>query len=451
MTNLIKTTGQATDVTSNEVAIVDVNTDASRYVRFGWAIVLFGVVGFILWASFAPLDKAVSMSGTVSVASNRKAVQHQMGGTVDEILVKEGDVVKAGQALVKMNSVSAKSNSEIARVQWFTALAAEARLLAERDGAGSIKFPETLTQQRNDLSVVNSMQLQSQLFTARRTSIQSELGAIDENIAGLKVQLRGLEDSMISKKQQQIFLQEQLESMRELSKDGYVARNRLLDLERTYAQLKGGISEELGNMRRVSRQVAELILRKTQRQQDYQKEVRTQLSEVQKERESLQSRVNAMDFELSNVIVKAPVDGTIIGMNVFTQGGVVPSGFKLMEVVPKNDALIIDAMLAVNLIDKVQVGLPVEFLFAAFNTATTPKIPGVITQVSADSTIDERSGFPHYKVKAVVTPEGMKKLAQLQIRPGMPVELAVKTGERTMMNYLLKPILDRAHTALGED
>jgi protease secretion system membrane fusion protein len=451
MTNLIKTTGQATDVTSSDVTIIDVNTDASRYVRLGWAIVLFGVIGFLIWASFAPLDKAVGMSGTVSVASNRKAVQHQVGGTVDEILVKEGDFVKAGQSLVKMNSVAAKSNADIARVQWFTAQAAEARLLAERDGAASIKFPETLTQQRNDISVVNSMQLQSQLFMARRTSIHSELAAVDENIAGLKVQLRGLEDSMISKKQQQVFLQEQLESMRELSKDGYVARNRLLDLERTYAQLKGAISEELGNMRRVSRQVAELELRKTQRQQDYQKEVRTQLSEVQKERESLQSRVNALDFELSNVVVKAPVDGTVIGMNVFTQGGVVPSGFKLMEIVPKNDALVVDAMLAVNLIDKVHVGLPVEFIFAAFNTNTTPKIPGVITQISADRTVDEHTGVPHYKVKAVVTPEGMKKLAKLQIRPGMPVELAVKTGERTMMNYLLKPIMDRAHTALGED
>jgi protease secretion system membrane fusion protein len=451
MTNLIKTTSQATDVTSSEVAIIDVNTDASRYVRLGWAIVLFGVIGFLIWASFAPLDKAVGMSGTVSVASNRKAVQHQAGGTVDEILVKEGDFVKAGQPLVKMNSVAAKSNAEIARVQLFTAQAAEARLLAERDGAASIKFPEALTQQRNDISIVNSMQLQSQLFMARRTSIHSELAAVDENIAGLKVQLRGLEDSMISKKQQQIFLQEQLESMRELSKDGYVARNRLLDLERSYAQLKGAISEDLGNMRRVSRQVAELELRKTQRQQDYQKEVRTQLSDVQKERESLQSRVSALDFELSNVVVKAPVDGTIIGMNVFTQGGVVPSGFKLMEIVPKNDALVVDAILAVNLIDKVHVGLPVEFIFAAFNTNTTPKIPGVITQISADRSVDEHTGVPHYKVKAVVTPEGMKKLAQLQIRPGMPVELAVKTGERTMMNYLLKPIKDRAHTALGED
>jgi protease secretion system membrane fusion protein len=451
MTNLIKTTGKATDVTSSEVTIVDVNTDASNYVRLGWMIVLFGIVGFLIWASFAPLDQGVPMSGTVAVASSRKAVQHQTGGTVDEILVKEGDVVKAGQVLLKMNSVMAKSNSDIARVQWFTAQAAEARLLAERDGAASITFPKALMQQQSDPHATNSILLQQQLFTARRTAVQSELGAIDENIAGLKMQLHGLEESMVSKKQQQVFLKEQLDSVRELSKDGFVARNRLLDLDRSYAQLSGSISEDLGNMGRSSRQVAELTLRKTQRQQEYQKEIRTQLSEVQKERESLNSRVGALDFELNNVNVKAPVDGTIIGLNVFTQGGVVPGGFKLMEIVPKDDTLIVDAMLAVNLIDKVKVGLPVEFIFSAFNTNTTPHIPGVVTQISADRSLDERTGHPYYKVKAIVTPEGMKKLGKLEIRPGMPVDISIKTGERTMMNYLLKPILDRGHTAMREE
>ncbi|MFZ6800831.1 HlyD family type I secretion periplasmic adaptor subunit [Undibacterium sp. Di24W] len=451
MTNLIKTTGKATDVTSSEVTIIDVNTDASSYVRLGWMIVLFGIVGFLIWATFAPLDKGVPMSGTVSVASSRKAVQHLTGGTIDEILVKEGDVVKAGQILLKMNSVMVKSNSDIARVQWFTAQAAEARLLAERDGAASIAFPKALMQQQSDPHAANSILLQQQLFMARRTSVQSELAAVDENIAGLKMQLHGLEESMVSKKQQQGFLKEQLDSIRELSKDGYVARNRLLDLERNYAQLTGAISEDLGNMGRTSRQVAELTLRKTQRQQEYQKEIRTQLSEVQKERESLQSRVGALDFELNNVNVKAPVDGTIIGLNVFTQGGVVPGGFKLMEIVPKNDALVVDAMLAVNLIDKVKVGLPVEFIFSAFNTNTTPHIPGVVTQISADRSIDEHTGHPYYKVKAVVTAEGMKKLGKLEIRPGMPVDISIKTGERTMMNYLLKPILDRGHTAMREE
>jgi len=179
--------------------------------------------------------------------------------------------------------------------------------------------------------------------------------------------------------------------------------------------------------------------------------VRSQLSDVQKERESMQSRVIALDFELNNVNVKAPVDGIIIGMNVFTQGGVVPGGFKLMEIVPANDALIIDGVLAVNLIDKVQVGLPVEFMFSAFNTNTTPHIPGKVTHISADRSIDEHTGQPFYKVKAEVTPEGMKKLGKLEIRPGMPVEISIKTGERTMMNYLLKPILDRGHTALKEE
>lgn len=450
MNNLVKMSN-VTDVNSREVVTEQVSTDASKYVRIGWFIVLFGVVGFLIWASFAPLDQGVPMNGTVTVASSRKAVQHQTGGTIDEILVHDGDVVKAGQVLVKMNSVAIKSTADIARVQWYTAQATEARLLAERDGANTISFPKGLTSLKNDVHAANSIALQQQLFNARRTAIQSELSAVEENVGGLQSQLAGLEESMISKKQQQSILKEQLNNVRDLAKEGYIARNRLLDLERTYAQVNGSISEDIGNIGRVKRQIAELGMRKSQRQQEYQKEVRTQLSEVQKERESLQSRVAALDFELSNVLVKAPVDGTVIGMNVFTQGGVVPSGFKLMEIVPQDDALVVDGMLAVNLIDKVKVGLKVELMFSAFNTNKTPHIPGVITHISADRSVDERTGHPYYKVKAEVTPEGKKLLGSLAIRPGMPVDLSVKTGERTMMNYLLKPIIDRGHTALREE
>ncbi len=450
MNNLVKMSN-VTDVNSREVVTELVSTDASRHVRIGWFIVLFGVVGFLIWASFAPLDQGVPMSGTVTVASSRKAVQHQTGGTVDEILVRDGDVVKAGQTLIKMNNVAIKSMADIARVQWYTSQAAEARLLAERDGTNTVSFPKSLLGLKNDVHAANSIALQQQLFSVRRTAIQSELSAVDENVGGLKSQLTGLEESMISKKQQQSILKEQLDNVRDLAKDGYIARNRLLDLERTYAQVNGGVSEDIGNIGRVKRQIAELGMRKSQRQQEYQKEVRTQLSEVQKERESLQSRVTALDFELSNTLVKAPVDGTVIGMNVFTRGGVVPSGFKLMEIVPQDDALIIDGMLAVNLIDKVQVGLKVELMFSAFNVNKTPHIPGVITHIAADRSVDERTGHPYYKVKAEVTPEGKKLLGSLAVRPGMPVDLSVKTGERTMMNYLFKPIIDRGHTALREE
>jgi membrane fusion protein, protease secretion system len=439
------------DVVTQNLDVLELNTDASRYSRLGWGIVLLGVVGFFVWASFAPLDKGVPLSGNVAVASSRKAIQHQAGGTVDQILVKDGDVVKTGQVLVQMNSIAAKSAAEIARVQWYTAQATEARLLAERDGAKSIRFPQPLLQLKGESHVANNLMLQQQLFNARQTSLHSELGAIDESIAGLKAQLLGLKESMISKKQQQQFLKEQLDGMRDLAKDGYIARNRLLELERTYAQINGSMSEDIGNIGRVTRQIAEFGLRKSQRQQDYQKEVRTQLSDVQKEAESLQNRVQALDFELNNVLVKAPVDGTVVGLNVFTQGAVVPSGFKLMELVPKDDALIVEGLLPVNLVDKVHQGLKAELIFSAFNTNTTPHIPGVVTQVSADRTVDERTGQAYYKVKAAVAAEGRKMIAHLQIRPGMPVELFIKTGERTMMNYLLKPVFDRATTSMTEE
>jgi protease secretion system membrane fusion protein len=439
------------DVMAHDVEVLQVNTDTTHHARLGWGIVLVGVVGFLLWATFAPLDKGVPLSGNVAVASSRKTIQHQVGGTVEAILVRDGDVVKAGQILVKMNPVAAKSAAEVARVQWYTAQATEARLIAERDGATSIAFPAELVAARADTRVANSISQQEQLFSARLSSLRSELGAFSENIAGLKLQLAGLQESMVSKKQQLQFLQEQLVGMRELSKDGFVARNRLLDLERTYAQVNGGISEDIGNIGRVGRQITEFTLRKSQRQQDYQKEVRTQLSDVQRDAEALKSRVSAFDFELQNVIVKAPVDGTVVGLSVFTEGGVVPSGFKLMELVPTDDALIVEGMLPVNLVDKVHAGLKAELIFSAFNANTTPHIPGIVTQVSADRTVDERSGQAFYKVRAEVAPEGLKMIAKLQIRPGMPVDLFVKTGERTMMNYLLKPVFDRANSALSEE
>lgn len=451
MKNINTSNALVTDVKSQEVSTLVVNTDSRQYVRMGWLIVLVGVVGFLLWASFAPLDQGAPAQGTVVAASGRKIIQHQAGGTVEDILVKDGDEVKAGQVLVKMNSIVAQSTSDVTSTQLITATAAEARLTAERDNASKINFPKWLLAKKSETHVADSLTLQQQLFVSRQTSLQSELSAIDENMAGLKLQLKGQEESMINKKQQQVILKEQVENLRELAKDGYIARNRVLDLERTYAQINGAISEDVGNMGRINRQLAEVTLRRLQRQQDYQKEVRSQLSEVQKEAESLQSRAKVSDFELNNVYVKAPVDGTIVGMNIFTKGGVVGAGFKLMELVPKNDALIVEGSLAINLIDKVHPGLDVEFVFSAFNTNTTPHIPGKLTQISADRSIEERSGMPYYKFQAVVTPEGLKKLGNLHIRPGMPVDMTIKTGERTMMNYLLKPITDRAHSALKEN
>lgn len=384
-----------TDIPFQEMAAPEMNTDETRHVRMGWWIVIVGVGGFMLWASLAPLDKGVPLSGTVAVASSRKVIQHPTGGIIEEILVKEGNTVKAGQILITMNATQSKALAEISRVQYFTARAVEARLTAERDGAGSIRYPTDLEDARHDPRVMANINLQNQLFVSRRNAIQGELR----------------------------ILKEQLDSLRELADEGYVARNRMLDIERLYFQQK----------------------------QTYQKEVGTQLAEAQKEAEALRTRLVSQDFDLANVEVRAPVDGTVVGLSVFTRGGVIGPGSKLMEIVPSEDALVVEGQVPVHLIDKVHPDLKVELIFSAFNQNLTPQIPGIVTHVSADRLIDEVSRLPYYQVKAKVAPEGMKMITNLQVRPGMPVELFVKTGERTLLNYLLKPILDHIKMSMTEE
>lgn len=428
-----------------------VDTDETLHTKLGWWIVLAGFGGFILWASFAPLDKGVPVPGTVTVASHLQAVQHQIGGIIDSILVKEGEHVAVGQVLVRMNDVQLKAQAEITRSQLYTARAVEARLLAERDGNKEITFPQDLLTSQHDPRIANNIITQNQLFTSRQLALHHEIAALEENIAGSRMQLRGLEASRSSKNAQLKFLEEQLVNLRDLAQDGFVPRNRVLELERTYTQLTGEISAETGNIGRIQRQIAELEQRRIHRQQEYQKEVRQQLSDIKREIDSLSSRLSGQDFELSNVEVKAPVDGFVVGMNVFTEGGVISPGFKLMDIVPSDDMLIITGQVPVHLIDRVHVDLPVDLIFSALNQKKTPNIPGTVTQVSADRLMDERSGLPFYNIKAKVTPEGMKKLTDQQIRAGMPVEIFIKTGERSLMSYLFKPILDRVHSALSEE
>jgi protease secretion system membrane fusion protein len=440
-----------TEVISHDVSPLVVNTDSGVYSKLGWIIVIAGVCGFLVWAIFAPLDKGVPLSGTVAKESSRKSIQHQTGGTVAEILVKDGDVVKAGQVLVRMNSVLVQGQVDATLSQYYTSRAMEARLLAERDGKSTIAFPPTLASAKQDPRAAEAIALQSQLFSSRKLALQNELGAMSENIAGLKLQQHGLEESRDSKKEQLALIKSQLEGMRDLAKDGYIARNRLLEVERNYAQINGAISEDIGNIGRAQRQVMELTLRRIQRTEEFQKEVRTQLVETQRDADAVESRVKVQEFDVANADVKAPVDGTVVGLQVFTRGGVVAAGARLMDIVPADDPLVAEGQLPVNLVDKVHTGLPVEMIFSAFNANRTPHIPGVITAVSADRLVDEHTGVPYYRVRARVSPEGAKMAAKLDIRPGMPVEMFVKTGERTMMSYLLKPVFDRAKTSMTEE
>lgn len=435
----------------NKDVLTSLSKDIKKYTRLGWGIVIAGFGGFLIWASLAPLDQGVPLNGKVSVATKRKAVQYQDGGTVEAILVKEGDLVMAGEVVVRMNSIQAKANAETNRVQYYIAKATEARLIAERDELQTIEFPQMLMEVSDYPRISSYLGSQTEIFTSRRKTLQSQLSVIDENIRGLNSKVEGLQASRENKLEQLKFLNEQLKGIRELEKEGYVARNRLLELEQTLAQINATISEDIGNIALARSQIAELKLSQLKIRQEYVADVRAQLSDVQKQVDALGNQLTGLDYNLEKVLVRAPVSGTVVGMNVFTEGAVVSPGFTMMEIVPRDDSLVVEGQLAVHLIDKVSPGLPVELMFTAFNRNLTPHIPGEVTQVSADRLLDEVTGSPYYQLIAKVSPEGIDMMPDLRLQPGMPVEMFVKTGERTMLNYLLKPITDRLKLSMSEE
>lgn len=438
----------------NAKAVGDSNVlqlDDTRYSRLGWLLMLGGFLGFLGWAALAPLDKGVAVSGKVMVSGHRKVVQHPSGGIVERIDVRDGDKVAAGQVLIRLKETPLLGQAQSLRSQFYGSLASEARLNAERDGVASVSFPVELTAMAAEPEVASNLALQRQLFDSRRQALLLDQQGIDESIAGAEAQLRGVRDSQASKVLQRTALAEQLQGLRELAREGYIPRNRLLDSERVYAQVLGSISEDYGRIGQLQRQVLEMRLKIRQLAEEYQKEVRTQLADTRVRTEDLRNRLASAEFELANSQLRAPVAGIVVGLDVFTEGGVIKPGQALMEIVPQGEPLLVEARVPVELADKVHAGLPVELMFSAFSQSTTPRVAGEVTLVSADRQVDERTDEPYYTLRAQVSEAGMAQLAGLQIRPGMPVEAFVRTGERSMLNYLFKPLLDRTHMALVEE
>ena len=425
--------------------------DDTRYSRLGWLLMLGGFLGFLGWAALAPLDKGVAVSGKVMVSGHRKVVQHPSGGIVERIDVRDGDKVVAGQVLIRLKETPLLGQAQSLRSQFYGSLASEARLNAERDGALEVSFPTELTTLAAAPEVASNLALQRQLFDSRRQALLLDQQGIHESIAGAEAQLRGVRDSQASKVLQRTALAEQLQGLRELAREGYIPRNRLLDSERVYAQVLGSISEDYGRIGQLQRQVLEMRLKIRQLAEEYQKEVRTQLADTRVRTEDLRNRLASAEFELANSQLRAPVAGIVVGLDVFTEGGVIKPGQALMEIVPQGEPLLVEARVPVELADKVHPGLPVELMFSAFSQSTTPRVAGEVTLVSADRQVDERTDEPYYTLRAQVSDAGMAQLAGLQIRPGMPVEAFVRTGERSMLNYLFKPLLDRTHMALVEE
>lgn len=420
------------------------------YLRWGLWLVIVGFGGFLCWASFAPLDRGVPVSGSVVVTGNRKAVQHPGGGVIAQLRVHDGEKVQAGQVLVVMNTVTTQTRRDALQSQLRSLQLQMARWAAERTGESEIVLLPDLAAVRDEPEVVEQLALQRQLLINRRAALRSELAAIDEGVAGTQALLSGMQSLLSSKQQQKRLLNEQLSGIRGLAAKGYVARNQLLSMEGELASVEGEISQTHGSIGRLQRQAIELRLQAQQRRDEYSKEVNTQLADGQVQIAALKNQLEKAQADLQDTQIKAPVAGTVVGMAVFTEGGVIQAGQQLMEIVPEDSPMEVEARVPVELIDKVHQALPVELLFSAFDQSTTPRVAGEVTMVGADRLVDEQTGKPYYALRVKVTQEGMDKLQGLTIRPGMPVEGFIRTGERSLMNYLLKPLTDRLHLALTE-
>ncbi|WP_174871239.1 HlyD family type I secretion periplasmic adaptor subunit [Pectobacterium polaris] len=434
---------------ADNVAAMPLHTDAGRYLKYGLWLVLIGFGGLLLWAGMAPLDKGVGVSGRVIVADNRKAVQPVSSGRIASLTVRDGDHVKAGQVLATLDQTPAQAQRDNLVTQLQEAHAGEARLLAERDDLNTIAFPAP-TEQHS--TVTQQIQIaQQQLFISRRAALQQERAAIQAAIIGAKAQSQGSQALLVSSQTQFQIISEQLSGLRPLAQEGYIARNRLLDVERQAAQLAGAIAQERNNQVQLQQQVVELEQKIQQRQNEYQKEVRAQLADTQRSIQDLTQRLKTAEYELQHTHIRAPASGTVVGLALHTEGGVVNSGQMLMEIVPEGQPLLIDAQLPIELVDRVSNGLPVELLFSAFNQSTTPRISGVVALIGADQLVEQQTGKPYYALRIHVDEQGKQQLAGLDVRPGMPVQAFIRTGERSLLNYLFKPLSDRLHLALTEE
>ncbi|WP_236574600.1 HlyD family type I secretion periplasmic adaptor subunit [Pseudomonas sp. OF001] len=425
--------------------------DDRKTVRRGLALVLVAFGGFLLWAWLAPLDAGVVASATVKVSSNRKSIEHLTGGSVEAILVREGDSVSEGQPLVRLDATEARAEQGVIGAQYLAARTMENRLEAERDDREQVAFDAGLSERFGDSAeLAAALDLQRRLFATRRTSRAGEVSILQESLDSAENQAKGLQQIYAARAAQLRFLQQELDGARQLAAEGYIPRNRMLELERSAAELNAAQAENQNELARIRGQAAELRLRIRQHDHDYRKEIQAQLADVRKERSALADRLQALDYQVRHTVIRAPIDGMVQGLNIATIGGVIQSGARIMEIVPANEPLQIDAMLPVQVIDRMEPGLPVSIAFPAFNHAQTPSIPGRVLTVSADRLIDEESRQPFYLAQIEVTTEGMAMLGANRIRAGMPASVTIRTGERNLLSYLLKPLLDRVASSFKE-
>jgi epimerase transport system membrane fusion protein len=418
-----------------------------RRLGFGIVLLTFGVFG--AWAAIAPLDGAAYAPGVVTVQAYRKTVQHLEGGIVKEVLVHDGDIVKQDDPLIVLDDAQLRAEYEMTRGQLIAAKAMEARLKAERDNLPVIDFG--VMTDPDSLRGAEARQGETQVFNARRGSRLGQISVLQERIGQLNQQIKGLEAMIGVKGQLNKSYSGEIVELTDMLSQGFVDKQRLLEQQRKLEMVKSELADHRSTITRTRLQINETQLQILQVDKDFNADVAKQLAEVQTKIYDLQERASALEDRLSHIIIRAPEAGMVIGMTVHTIGGVVRPATPLLDIVPSVSELVIEAQVAPVDIDRIAIGKRADIRFGAFKSSTTPVIEGVVSSVSADRLTNEKTGAGYYLARVRVTEAGVRTLGERKLLPGMPADVLIITGERTLLHYLMQPARDVMSQSMIEE
>jgi len=421
----------------------DTNQSINRHMLAGLVIVIVLAGGVGGWAGGMTLSGALIAQGSVVVDSNVKKVQHPTGGIVGELRVRDGDRVKQGDVVVRLDDTVTRANLAIVTKGLDELYARKARLESERDGLDAVKFPPDLLARAEEPDIAAIVDGERKLFGLRRNARVGQKEQLRQRVEQLREEISGLKAQRESKEKETKLIEREKEGVYDLWKQKLVPLTKLTELERSAVRLEGEAGQLVAQTAQAAGKVSETELQVLQIDRDLSSEVAKETREIDgKIGEFVERKVTAED-QLKRVDIRAPQDGMVFQSNVHTVGGVITAGDAIMLVVPDADNLTVEAKVNPQDIDQIRPGQVALLRLSAFNQRTTPEIFGTVTRISADTATDQRTGQTYYTLRIAMAAEEVAKLGEVKIVPGMPVEAFVQTGDRTMISYLIKPLHDQ--------
>ncbi len=423
-----------------------------------WVIILVGAVigalffgGFGAWAALAPLKSAVVGSGSVKVSGNRKVVEHLEGGLVTEILVDNGDFVEAGAPLIRLDENQWRANLSLITGRLFSAMALDARLAAEQNGDNKITFPHELMVRKDDPEIADIIRSNEAIFRSRKEALQGALSVRNEQIDQTRKEIEGNEAQRESSKTQLSFIESEIADVQVLFDKGLARKPRVMQLRRQQADLRGDIGRISSDIARAHQRISEIEEQKNQLIREMMSQVAEVRQRTQDEIFASRQRILSVQDTLNRLEVRAPISGKVVDRRVNTIGAVLNPGDAILDLVPKDDPLIIEVQVGTANVDEVYPGQHARVRISAYSYRSTPSVWGQVIHVSADSLVDKATGVPFYRVEVELDEEDLAKKPGIELYPGMPAEVFIETGERTFADYILSPLYAGFDRALREE